>query len=151
MSITVNLKLGVLENVSIDFTKELMVAGDLIAQEMRGNVKRGLGVNDSALKANNAGYAAAKRKRLGHAKPLIADFKTLVTPANYQIKRIKVNHVRVGYVGMHPKAKMTIGQLAYIHNQGLGNNPKREFAGITRTAVKRVMAYLNDRVARLFK
>ena len=151
MSITVNLKLGVLEKAQLDLTRQMEHAADLIAQEMRGNVKGGLDVHDMPLRANKPSYAFAKMARLGHAKPLIADSQSLVTTSNYSITKVKMNHVRIGFVGQHPKANMAIGQLAYIHNYGLGKNPKREFAGVTSHALKRIMAYLNFEIRNLFK
>lgn len=148
---TVEVNLGYIKNLKLDLTQEMLHAGDLVAQEMRGNVKAGLDVHDVPLKANEASYAKQKQRKLGHARPLIAKNRSLVTPSNYEIKRVGQNHVTVGLKGSHPTAKMKIGQLAYIHNYGLGNAPKREFAGITRIAVRRIMAYLNDRITRLFK
>lgn len=147
----VTIKWGALGKTNLDLSEEMRHAGDLVAQEMRGNVKRGLGVKDSPLQPNKPGYSRLKQRLYGHSKPLIAKYRSLVTPANYRIKKVGRNHVQIGMVGYHPSAKMKIGQLAYIHNFGLGNNPVREFAGVTNIAVKRIVAFMNDRIARLLK
>lgn len=149
--VEVNLSLGALKDITIDLTREMLHAADLIAQEMRGNVKSGIGVKDQRLTPNSKEYAKRKMAKLGHARPLIGENKTLVTPSSYKISKVGTNHVRITLPGRHPKANLSVGQIGYIHNYGLGNSPVREFAGITKTAVKRVMAYLNDRVARFFK
>lgn len=150
-AVKVSLKLGVLANQSFDFTQELLHSADLISQEMRGNVKAGMDVHGAVLTPNKQAYAKIKIKKLGHARPLIAENRSLVTPASYFIKKISKNFVRITLPGQHPKSNLRVGQIAYIHNYGLGHNPVREIAGVTAIAVKRVMAYMNDRVARLFK
>lgn len=152
MSVTVNIKLEKLANVTLDLTRQMEHAADLIAQEMRGNIKRGLDVHDAPLIPNKPDYAKQKMARFGHAKPLIARERALVTPSRYAIQRKGINHVRIKFLGVHPGAGgLTVGQIAYIHNYGLGKNPVREIAGVTAIAVKRVMAYLNDTIARYFK
>lgn len=151
MSVTVNIKLGKLENPRLDLTKQMLHAADLIAQEMRGNVKAGLDVNGNHLTPNHPGYAKQKMKTLGHARPLIAKHKTLVTPSSYKISSPSQNHVVIKLPNSHPRSDLTVGQIGYIHQFGLGHNPVRQFVGVTQTATKRVMAYLRDEIARAFK
>jgi hypothetical protein len=52
---------------------------------------------------------------------------------------------------MHSRSDLRVGEIGYIHNFGLGNNPVRQFAGVTEIAKKRVVAFLRDKIARLFK
>jgi hypothetical protein len=152
MTVTVNVNLRKLENARIDLTKEMEHCADLIAQEMRGNVKAGLDVHGVSLTPNKPATAKRKIMTLGHARPLIAEERALVSPSFYSIVRKGMNWVRIGFRGIHPgSGGLTVGQIAYIHNYGLGKNPVREFAGATTTAVKRVIAYLNDTIARYFK
>lgn len=151
MTVTVNLKLRALANTKIDLTKEMLTAADIVAQEMRGNVKEGLDVHGNSLTPNKPGYANWKRKTLGHSRPLIAKERRLVTPSAYRIQRRGINFVSISLPGAHPGTSLSVGQLGYIHNFGLGKNPVREFAGITATARKRVVAFLRDTIARLFK
>lgn len=148
--VVVKTRLGVLQSTNLDLSKEMLHAADLIAQEMRGNVKAGIGVKEQRLAPNSKQYAKQKIAKLGHARPLIGENRSLVTPASYKIKKIDTNHIRITLPGKHPKANLSVGQIGYIHNYGLGNSPVREFAGVTKTAVKRVMAYLGDRVTRIF-
>lgn len=150
-SFSVKVNLGKLENPQIDLTQELIHGADIIAQEMRGNVKRGIDVNGSSLVPNKPSYAKQKLKKLGHARPLIGENRRLVSPSSYRINRIRLNHVRITLPQRHPNTNLTDGQLGYIHNYGLGNNPVREFVGVTLIAEKRINAFLRDRIARLFK
>ncbi|OQA56540.1 MAG: hypothetical protein BWY42_00959 [Candidatus Omnitrophica bacterium ADurb.Bin277] len=150
-NVTVNIKLGKLENARLDLTKEMMHAADLIAQEMRGNVKAGLDVYGNTLKPNKPGYAKRKLKELGHARPLIAQHRTLVSPSSYKIRSKAMNHVAITLPDTHPRSELSVGEIGYIHQFGLGSNPVRAFAGVTDIAKKRVVAYLRDTIARLFK
>lgn len=149
MNVTVNL--GSLKDPTLDMTDQMLIAADLIAQEMRGNVKAGLDVNDISLRPNKSPYAERKMAAIGHAKPLIGKYQTLVTPSFYKIKKMGRNFVRINLMGQHPGSNLSVAEIGYIHNYGLGNNPKREFAGITKIAVKRVMALLGDWIARKIK
>ena len=151
MSVSVSVNLGSLKNVKLDLTQEMLKASDIIAQEMRGNVKAGLDVNGNPLRPNKASYAKQKMKLYGHARTLIAKNRSLVTPSSYHIKEKAMNHVRITLPAVHPRSDLKVGEIGYIHNFGLGNNPIREFAGVTETAKKRVVAFLRDRIARLFK
>jgi hypothetical protein len=151
MSVTVKVNLGHLKNPTLDLTKEMVKASDLVAQEMRGNVKAGLDVHGNTLRPNKPDYAKRKMKLYGHARPLIAKDRSLVSPSSYRIQEKGLNHVRITLPGTHSRSDLRVGEIGYIHNFGLGNNPVREFAGVTEIAKKRVVAFLRDKIARLFK
>lgn len=151
MTVKVNIKLRALESVRLDLSKEMLHAADIVAQEMRGNVKQGLDVHGNTLIPNKPGYAKAKQKALGHARPLIAKHRSLVSPSSYVIKKKGINFVNISMPGRHPRSSLKVGEIGYIHNFGIGPQPVREFAGITVTAEKRVLAFLRDTIARLFK
>ena len=151
MTVTVNVKLGKLENARLDLTKEMVHAADLIAQEMRGNVKAGLDVYGNTLTPNKPAYAKRKLKELGHARPLIAKDRKLISPSSYKIASKAMNQVTITLPDMHPRSELTVGQVGYIHQYGMGNNPVRAFVGVTDIAKKRVVSYLRDEIARLFK
>lgn len=150
-SVTVKVNLGRLEDPTLDLTKEMLVAADMIAQEMRGNVKAGMDVNGNSLRANSPAYAKQKLKKLGHARPLIGEHRTLVSPSSYKIRSKGMNHVQISLPDSHPRSELTVGQIGYIHHFGMGNNPVRQFVGITDIAAKRVISYLRDQIARTFK
>jgi hypothetical protein len=151
MSVTVKVNLGHLKNPTLDLTKEMVKASDLVAQEMRGNVKAGLDVHGNTLRPNKPDYAKRKMKLYGHARPLIAKDRSLVSPSSYRIQEKGLNHVRITLPNFHSRSDLRVGEIGYIHNFGLGNNPVRQFAGVTEIAKKRVVAFLRDKIARLFK
>lgn len=148
-NVTVNL--GKLADPTLDLTKQMLKAADIVAQEMRGNIMDGLDAAGQALTPNSAVYAKRKLQTLGHARPLIGKNRTLVSKSSYQILATKTNAVIIKMIGIHPDAALSIGQLGYIHHFGKGNNPVRAFAGITEFAKKRIVGFLRDEIARLFK
>jgi hypothetical protein len=151
MSVTVKVNLGRLADPRLDLTKEMVKASDLVAQEMRGNVKAGLDVYGNTLTPNKPSYAKRKLKELGHTRPLIAKDRRLISPSSYKIQSKEMNHVVITLPEMHPRSELTNGEIGYIHQYGLGSNPVRAFAGVTDIAKKRVVSYLRDEIARLFK
>ena len=151
MSVKVNVKLRGFENARVDWTKEMVHVSDIITQEMRANVKAGLDVHGNALTPNKPSYAKRKIAKLGHARPLIAENRSLVTPSSYQIVKVGINHVRITLPGSHPRSDLKVGQIGYIHQFGMGNNPIRHFVGVPERSKIRAVAFLRDTIARLFK
>ena len=140
-----------LQNPNLDLTEQLLKGADIIASEMRENVKDGLDVHDVPLTPNKEEYAKWKQRKFGHAKPLIAKYKKLISSSSYKITKVKMNHVKIALPDRHPDSGLTIGQIAYIHNYGLGRNPVRKFVGATKHAVERIVKYLTDYITRLLK
>jgi len=149
-NITVKIKLGYL-NKTIDFTEQMLKAGKTIAAEIRGNVLKGLDVDDMPLTPNKEPYASLKQKKLGHVRPLIAQYLKFVSASSYIVKKIKINWVRIQFTGKHPETDLNIGELAAIHQYGEGHNPVRKFVGITVYAREKIIYDLRNYIIKLFK
>jgi len=134
----------------IDITDLMMEAGDIIAQEIRGNIKRGTDITEGVSHSlNKPGYAKNKLRRLGHQKPLQAFGKTLVSKSSYIVKRMGINSVRVMLTSKgHPKSKTPISEIGAYNDQGTSKIKARHFFDISKIARKRIIGKVADAVAR---
>lgn len=138
---------------NLDLTEDMLEGADLVAQEIRGNIKRGTDPSEqNSLRLNSPKYAAWKVKKFGHQKPLIAAFKLLVEKSSYVIKSAKRNNVQIRLTDRaHPGGSATVAQIASWNHYGTGKIPARPFFSVSLTATKRVRAKLADKIARLIR
>lgn len=171
MSIEVRINFGPLGNARLDMTEELMQCADIIGQEIRGDINRGVLPTGEAIRSNAPSVAAAKMGRTtkrylrttkthqagtirvaGQAKPLIDIYKKLVAPSSYVKLKMAVNHVKLRLTNaIHPGTNISIAHLGAILHNGNSGIPKRPFFGVSAIAKKRILAYITDRIYRLLK
>jgi|GEM_PF-4329934 len=146
----VTVRLGVLAK-TLDLTEQMLEAGRIVIRQIAGDTRAGIDFSGNVFMPNKKTYAKKKLLALGHQKPLIANHRSFVTENNYAVEKVAVNHTRVFLKGLHPKAKMRIGQLGYIHQEGLGKNPKRAFMGISVGSRAKIMAFLRAEIIKFTK
>lgn len=151
-TVTVKVNLPKLPNLDIDFSQEFRKSAELIAAEIRGNITRGTTVDERGpLPANSPSVAAAKKIRVGHSRPLIADHRKLVSKESYVIEAIRKNVVLLRLSNaVHPGGGISIARLGAIHNNGEGQK-KREFWGVSPTAFKRIRSFIADKIKEILK
>lgn len=149
----INIKVSVKElpNINLDLTEEFKEATNIIASEIRGNIKRGTNIEETVShRLNSPKYRQWKLTNLGEGRPLVAKEKKLIDPASYPVKKVGRNHVRVMLSNArHPGSNASIAEIGAYNNFGTSRIPAREFWGVSKTAVKRVIAFITDRVAKL--
>lgn len=138
-------------NITVDITTEMLKAGDIVAQEIRGNIKRGTDISENQSHRLNAPeYAKRKVKELGESKPLVAKGKTLISKGSYVIKSPGKNRVQITLSNSsHPISGTSIADIGAYNDQGTNRIPARHFFGISEHAKKRVLAMMFDRISEL--
>jgi len=151
--VSIEVRLPKLPNMDFDLTPEFKIAADVIAAEMRGNITKGVNVDElSPLRPNAPSVARRKFEKFGHARPLIAEHRKFIEKASYIIRVIRRNFVQLSMSqSVHPDSKISIARLGQIHNDGEGRKHKREFWGVSPTAFKRIRSKIADRITRLLK
>jgi phage gpG-like protein len=140
-------------NLNLDLTEEMKEGAEIIASEIRGNIKRGS--DPSELKShplNEPKYAQRKLDKLGHQKPLVAFQRKLIDTGSYVIKVIKRNSVVLRLSNAnHPKSKASIAQIGAWNHNGTENIPARPFFAVSEIASKRVTSKVADKISRLIR
>lgn len=146
-------KLVNIPDINLDLTRELTESAKIIGSEIRGNIKRGTNVQETGSHRLNApGYRKWKLTNLGEGRPLVAEHKKLIAVDSYPIRRIGKNHVRLSLSNApHPGSSASIAEVGAYNNSGTNRIPKREFWGVSKTAVKRIVGFLTDEIAKLVK
>lgn len=135
----------------LDLTEEMREGALVIAEEIRGNIKRGTNPTEQiSHKLNAPKYAERKVKKLGQSKPLVAFFEALIEKSSYVIQELGRNNVVLRLSNAaHPKAKATISQIGSWNHYGTNKIPPRPFFEVSDIAAKRVRAKLADKISRL--
>jgi hypothetical protein len=131
----------------IDLTEELKDAGVIVAQEIRGSIKRGESASDGvSLPLNKPSTAKQKVKRSGESKPLVDKYKSLITPNNYKVEsdRFKASITLTDMV--HPSGNATVSQIGAWNHYGTEKTVPRPFFAITELAKKRIIAMIARKI-----
>ena len=154
--INMNVKVTDIPDVVLDLTNELRDSAEVVASEIRGSVKRGItnasdtgnGIGEIFLKPNAPGYAAWKMKKLGHADPLIAKDRKLISQDSYIARTVGMNHVSLNLSeSIHPNSGgLSISDIGTIQHFGDSKIPARPFFGVSPAAVKRCIELITRRI-----
>lgn len=131
----------------IDLSDVLAESGKIVAQEIRGSVKRGESADEGVSLQINAPSTIKQKVRLsGESKPLVAKYKTLISPNNYKIesdsKSAKITLSNM----MHPSGNASVAEIGAWNHYGTNKIPARSFFGITETAKKRIIAMVARKI-----
>lgn len=140
-------------NLKLDLTEEMVEAAGIIAEEIRGNIKRGSDPSEEVSHTLNApDYAKLKIRKLGHQKPLIAFYKKLIEKSSYVIRRESKNNVTLRLSqAQHPKSSASIAQIGAWNQNGTNSIPPRPFFKVSLIARKRVIGRLADKIRGLVR
>lgn len=125
----------------IDLSDVLAESGKIVAQEIRGSVKRGESAVEGVSLQINAPSTIKQKVRLsGESKPLVAKHKTLISTSSYKIES-DAKSAKITLSDMqHPSGNASIADIGAWNHNGTNKIPSRPFFGITDTAKKRIIA-----------
>jgi hypothetical protein len=92
---------------------------------------------------------AARRRKKGHNQILVdTKFFRLRLEETIAVLRLQKDTAVVGFKSfvVHPNSELTLEQMAKIHNEGRGNNPKREILVEPDQATNRRRAAINAKI-----
>lgn len=136
---------------ALNLTDEMVEAAEIVAEEIRGNIKRGTDPSEQVSHRLNApNYARWKIKNLGHQKPLIAKYKRLIEKSSYIIERKGINKVNLRLTrATHPGSSASISEIGFWNQTGTDRIPPRPFFTVSSIAVKRIKAKMADKIRNL--
>lgn len=139
-----------LPDITLDLTEQLKRSTEIIGANIRDNIKRGQNITETGShKLNSPKYRAWKLRELGEGRPLVAEEKKLIDKKSYAVKKMKMNHVRLSLSNAkHPGSSASIAEIGSYNNFGTNRIPKREFWGISARAIKQVIGYITDEIAK---
>ena len=129
-----------LRKISLDLTKELNRAGQIIKRDHFQRLERGQGVK---------GALVPSKKAIGKTLVNTGKMRNLVMDRATKQKQEVVLHP--GRKQTYPGTNVTMSDVGEFHQFGAGNLPVREWFGITDKAEKRILKMMELEIERQIK
>jgi|TARA_Y100000296_G_C5109846_1_gene224571 phage gpG-like protein len=129
-----------LNKISLDLTKELNRSAQIIKEDHFQRLEKGQGVK-GALKPS--------KKKSG--KTLVESGKMRNLVIEEATKQNQEAEIHPGEKELYPGTNVTMADVGAFHQEGAGDLPVREWFGITKKAVKRIMKMVELEIERQIK
>ena len=131
-----------LKKISLDLSKELNLAAQIIRKDHTDRLRKGLGVNGSKMEKLKSGQTSPLLIDTGKMKNLVA------SKATRQNQTVTINP---GERSTYPGTNVTMSDVGGFHQTGAGNLPKREWFGISTNAEKNILQMIDARISQEIK
>jgi|TARA_Y100000310_G_scaffold169060_1_gene169076 phage gpG-like protein len=144
-----------LNKITLNLTKELNLAGQIIKEDHFQRLEKGLGVTGpmASLKPSTVksktNFSGGKFKKNAN-KPLVNTGKMRNLVVEKATKQNQEVEIHPGEKQKYPRTKVTMSDVGGFHQTGAGL-PKREWFGITAEAEKDIMKMVDLEIERQIK